>query len=78
VSHRAGVRIELTSPEVDASEPLAIIGGVAPLATAYWRWDTVAKNQHVTRLVIRCPTANPIQHFPIWSERDGALAPVTR
>ena len=23
-------------------------------------------------------TANPIQHFPIWSERDGALAPVTR
>lgn len=35
VSHRAGVRIELTSPEVDASEPLAIIGGVAPLATAY-------------------------------------------
>ena len=77
VSHRAGVRIELTSPEVDASEPLAIIGGVAPLATAYWRWDTVAKDQHVTRLVIRCPTANPIQHFPISSERDSALAPVT-
>ena len=39
---------------------------------------TIAKDQHVTRLVIRCPTANPIQHFPIWSERDSALAPVTR